>query len=147
MTRLPAQLDRLMPFAPATRTIRDAPKDSVPSHQLFCTQPSLRRCLYPPSVRSRGCYATHCAPPFQNVCAWACLREALQIGQETDSVAPLLFAVPVASLLLADQGQAEQAVELYALAWRFPAVSCSRWCQDVHGKQLAAVAAALDLWP
>jgi hypothetical protein len=67
MIRLPTQLDRLMPFAPATRTIRDAPKDSLPSHQLFGTQPSLRRCLYPPSVPSRGCYATHCAPPFQNV--------------------------------------------------------------------------------
>ena len=41
------------------------------------------------------------------------------------------------------QGQAERAVELYALAWRFPAVSNSRWCQDVFGQPLAAVAASL----
>jgi hypothetical protein len=46
-------------------------------------------------------------------------------------------------LLLADRGQAERAVELYALASRYPIVANSRWFEDVAGRHLAAVAAAL----
>ncbi len=75
--------------------------------------------------------------------AWACLREALQIAEETGSFELLLSALAVAALLLADQGQAERAVEVYALAWRYPVVSNSRWYQDVYGRHVAAAEAAL----
>jgi hypothetical protein len=47
------------------------------------------------------------------------------------------------ALLLADQGENERAVELYALASRYPLVAKSRWFADVAGRQIAAVAAAL----
>jgi hypothetical protein len=36
-----------------------------------------------------------------------------------------------------------QAVELYALAWRYPVVSNSRWYEDIAGRELAAAAAGL----
>jgi len=75
--------------------------------------------------------------------AWACLHEALQLAQETGSFDLLLSALAVAALLLADQGQGERAVEVYALAWRYPAVSNSRWFQDVYGRHVAAAEAAL----
>ena len=37
----------------------------------------------------------------------------------------------------------EQAVELYALASRYPFVANSRWFEDVAGRHIAAVAATL----
>ena len=37
----------------------------------------------------------------------------------------------------------EQAVELYALASRYPYVANSRWFEDIAGRHIAAVAATL----
>ena len=54
-----------------------------------------------------------------------------------------MHALPAMVLLLADQGQAERAVELYALVSRYPFVANSRWFEDIAGKQIAAVAATL----
>ena len=54
-----------------------------------------------------------------------------------------MIALPAAALLLADAGQRERAVELYALASRFGFVANSRWFEDVAGKHIAAVAATL----
>ena len=45
--------------------------------------------------------------------------------------------------LLADQGQADRAVELYALCCRYPMIGNSRWYADVVGKHIATAAAAL----
>jgi hypothetical protein len=53
------------------------------------------------------------------------------------------FAPAAAALLLADEGQLERAVEVYALASRHPVVANSRWCEDVVGKKITAVAATL----
>jgi hypothetical protein len=47
------------------------------------------------------------------------------------------------ALLLAGEGENERAVELYALASRYPLVAESRWFSDVAGVTLAEVAAAL----
>ena len=77
--------------------------------------------------------------------AWECVDQALRLGVECQAIHPLLLALPVVALLLADQGQAERAVELYALAWRHPVVSNSRWYEDIAGRELAAVAALLPL--
>ena len=53
------------------------------------------------------------------------------------------MALPVAALILADEGQHERAVELYEMALRYPYVANSRWFEDVAGKEIAAIAAAL----
>jgi hypothetical protein len=47
------------------------------------------------------------------------------------------------ALLLADDDEGERAVELYALACRYPRVANSCWVEDVIGKQIAACAAKL----
>jgi ATP/maltotriose-dependent transcriptional regulator MalT len=72
------------------------------------------------------------------------LREALQIVDETGSFLALGWVIPGVVSLLLDQGQAEKAVELYAMASsRYPFVRASRWFEDVIGQHVAAAAAAL----
>jgi hypothetical protein len=46
---------------------------------------------------------------------------------------------------MADQGQPERAVELYALVSRHAYVANSRWFEDMAGRHIAAVAATLPL--
>ena len=77
--------------------------------------------------------------------SWAgqCLSEALRIYSETGVFFSPMYGLPAAALLLADGGQDERAVELYALASRYPFVANSRWFEDVAGRHIAAVAAAL----
>jgi tetratricopeptide (TPR) repeat protein len=71
------------------------------------------------------------------------LRHALELAQETGVVPPLLWALPAMALLLAAKGEIERAVELYALASRYPMVAKSRWFADVVGYQIAAAVAIL----
>jgi predicted ATPase len=71
------------------------------------------------------------------------LLDACQIAVDLGVVPPLLWALPVAALLLADRGQRERAVELFALASRYPLVANSRWFEDVAGRHLAATAETL----
>jgi hypothetical protein len=47
------------------------------------------------------------------------------------------------ALLLAGEGQAERAIELYALARCCPWVANSHWFEDVAGQHIDAVAASL----
>jgi tetratricopeptide (TPR) repeat protein len=72
------------------------------------------------------------------------LRLALEIAQESEAVPPLWWALPAMALLLADEGENEHAVELYALASRCSLVAKSRWFADMIGTQIAAAAAALS---
>ena len=58
-------------------------------------------------------------------------------------VAPALFGLLGLSLLLADEGDVERAIELYAPASRYPFVSSSRWFEDVAGREIASAAATL----
>jgi len=44
---------------------------------------------------------------------------------------------------MADEGEAERAIELYVLASRHPFVANSRWFEDVIGQHIAAVARTL----
>ncbi len=62
------------------------------------------------------------------------LRKAVEFRRFT----PLMFALSGLALLLADEGEAERALELYALAARHPVVANSRWY-----KHIVAVAATL----
>jgi tetratricopeptide (TPR) repeat protein len=75
--------------------------------------------------------------------AQQCFGQALRMAAEIRSLWALLYALPGAASLLADQGEVERAVEVYALASRYPFVANSRWFEDVAGKHVAAAAAAL----
>ncbi len=71
------------------------------------------------------------------------LSEALKTTADTGAFWPLMYALPAIALLMADQGEKERAVELYALASRYPFVANSRWFEDVAGRHIAAVASTL----
>jgi predicted ATPase len=76
--------------------------------------------------------------------ARAHLGEALRVGLDARAFFPCLYALPALALLLADQGEAERAAELYALASRYPPVANSRWFEDVAGRHIAAAAESLS---
>jgi predicted ATPase len=71
------------------------------------------------------------------------LRKALRLAVEGKGFFALTFAFPAMGLLLADEGEVERAVELYALASQCPFVANSRWFEDVAGRHVAAAAASL----
>jgi tetratricopeptide (TPR) repeat protein len=71
------------------------------------------------------------------------LCEALHMVTASRMVFIYALPLPATALLLAELGQAEQAVELYALASRDPHVSSSRWFEDVVGRRMAKVSAGL----
>jgi predicted ATPase/DNA-binding SARP family transcriptional activator len=72
------------------------------------------------------------------------LCEAIQMAAEARSFSIVLFALPVIPSLLADQGQGERAVELYALVTsRIPLVANSPWYEDIAGRHITALAAGL----
>ena len=68
---------------------------------------------------------------------------AFEAAAGSGAVVPLLWALPAVALLLAGEGEAERAVELYALASRYALVARSRWFADVVGDRIAGAAAAL----
>jgi hypothetical protein len=67
----------------------------------------------------------------------------MQFAVQTRATYPLLFALPAVALLRVRRGQSERAIELYALASRYPVVANSRWFEDVAGRQIAQAAASL----
>ena len=77
--------------------------------------------------------------------AHQCICEALEIAVQGGRFWWSLYALPAATtLLLADLGEHERAVELYALASRHPYVDNSRWFEDVFGRHIEAIAAMLS---
>jgi len=75
--------------------------------------------------------------------ARASLGEALQITAKLRDAFTPMFALPIAALLLADMGQAERAVEVYALASRYGFVANSKLWEDIAGREISALAATL----
>ncbi len=83
------------------------------------------------------------------------LCEAIQVGLEIHALFTILLALPAAALYFVQQssttsGEAAdrliaRAVELYALARRYPTASNVQWFEDVAGKRIAAAAAQLPL--
>jgi tetratricopeptide (TPR) repeat protein len=69
-------------------------------------------------------------------------RRHLYEAIEGDVVA-LRIALPALALLFADRGEVEQAVELYAMASRYPFVANAQWFEDVAGRHIIAAAAIL----
>jgi predicted ATPase/DNA-binding SARP family transcriptional activator len=72
-------------------------------------------------------------PARQHLC------RALSAATDGGSCLPLMHGLPGIALLLADAGQHERAIEVYALASRYPCVANSRWYADVVGRPLAAL--------
>jgi len=73
--------------------------------------------------------------------AWQHLATALDWASRHQEFRELMVTLAGIALLLADERQIERAVELYALASRYPFVANSRWFEDVVGNTLAEVAA------
>lgn len=71
--------------------------------------------------------------------------KALQSAVATQSFTVLVFALPGVALLLADQGEIERAIELYAHIADLPMVANSQIRQDVAGRYLATVATPLPM--
>jgi tetratricopeptide (TPR) repeat protein len=71
------------------------------------------------------------------------LHEAMRTAAEIQSVSVLWHALPATALFFAEMGDYERAVELYALASRYPMVSNSLWFQDVAGRRIATGAKTL----
>jgi predicted ATPase/DNA-binding SARP family transcriptional activator len=75
--------------------------------------------------------------------AWEHLYTALWMAAETQYRNTALQSLPAMALLLLDSGAPERAVELYALASRYPYVAHSRWFEDVAGREITAIAETL----
>ena len=73
--------------------------------------------------------------------AWA--GEALAIAAQIRGAVSAGFALSAIALLLRDQGEAERAVELYALAKQLPMIANARWFEDVVVKEIESAAACL----
>ncbi len=71
------------------------------------------------------------------------LLEVIRTSARQHTFVPLMLALPPIALMLAEQGAAQRAVELYALAWRYPILANAQSSVDSLGKPLAAVMAAL----
>jgi hypothetical protein len=69
------------------------------------------------------------------------LTEALQIAVESGSLTFLLPSLVAVAAYLADQGEAEQAVEVYSLTSCHPWVS--NWARDIAGSYVTAAASTL----
>ena len=74
-----------------------------------------------------------------------CVVEALEAGADLGAHMPVIYALPAAALLLADEGAGERAVEVYACASGHGFVANSRWFADVAGGPIAAAADLLPL--
>ena len=71
------------------------------------------------------------------------LATALRTATEIGTFLARMIALPAVALLLADQGQAERAIELYALASRYPVLANAHWVEDVAGRHIGDLAETL----
>jgi len=71
------------------------------------------------------------------------LRDALRLAVEVKAFVPKLIALALAARLLAEQGQVEEAAELWALLSSYPFVAQSHWFADAAGRQISAAAETL----
>ena len=73
-----------------------------------------------------------------------CALKSLQIGSEIRSVLQISWVLEVIAALLADEGEAERAVELDSLLTKqLPMVASSRWYYDVAGRFVESAATSL----
>ena len=72
------------------------------------------------------------------------LCQALHIASASERYFDRLWPLTTAAYILAQSGQPERAIELYALASRHPFVSNSRWFEDVFGHPIGQIATAMS---
>lgn len=72
------------------------------------------------------------------------LVEILKLGLDTGGAYPVMYALVATALLLVDRGDVERALEIYALAERYPFVEKSRWFEDIAGREVNAAAESLQ---
>jgi predicted ATPase len=90
-----------------------------------------------------ACLAITARALGQRDTAWKHMHQALRTAIDIRYHHSAVFALSAVSLLLADAGQVERAVELYALASRSPFVANSRWFEDAVGRHILIAAATL----
>ena len=73
------------------------------------------------------------------------IRSQLVWAGESQMLMPALYGLVGISLLLADEGEAERAIELYDLASRYPYVANSRWFVEVAGNQITEASTILPV--
>jgi len=78
-----------------------------------------------------------------HLAAWEYLQESFPNFLASRSFFPVLHVLPIIALLLLDQGETEQAIELYALARRYAYIRNSRRFQDFAGEELDRQSAKL----
>jgi predicted ATPase/DNA-binding SARP family transcriptional activator len=66
------------------------------------------------------------------------LSQALRAGLKTRGMIATAIALSVSATLLCDAGETERAIEIYALATRYPFAAHSPWFEDVFGRAIAA---------
>lgn len=71
------------------------------------------------------------------------LMEALREGQAIQATRGVVHGFLLGALLLVAQGKVALAVEIHALAQCYSLVANCRWCEDVAGHELTALAATL----
>jgi tetratricopeptide (TPR) repeat protein len=68
---------------------------------------------------------------------------AARAGVDRGALPSLAYSLPVAALLLLDEGKTERALEAWESARCLPCVANSRWFEEVVGRPVAAAAEAL----
>lgn len=76
--------------------------------------------------------------------AWEQVLEGLRLLLRYKNFFWALYGIATLALLLAERGEIERSVTLYALAEKQPFVSNSRWFADVFGQHIEAAAASLS---
>jgi hypothetical protein len=71
------------------------------------------------------------------------LREVLGTAADIDEFTSQVESLSLVAVHLADRGEKERAMEIYALARRYPYAANSRYWEDIAGKHIAAIAAEL----
>ncbi len=71
--------------------------------------------------------------------------DALRTAIKGEDFFPLAHVLPGIALLFADRGDAERAVELYALASTFGVVANSKWFADIAGDEITSAAEELPV--
>jgi tetratricopeptide (TPR) repeat protein len=75
--------------------------------------------------------------------AWQHFAAGLEAARRAHQFMPLMTSLAGIALLLADEGQGERAVELYALVSGYPFVGNSCWFEEAIGQHIAVAAADL----
>ena len=72
------------------------------------------------------------------------LSDALNLAHDIKGFYPKITALPASALIFSERKEFEKAVELYALAFRYPRVANSVWFNDIAGKHINDISTKLS---